>query len=163
MRALGFMKTCSACLIVLAATACGGPAANNLAGNETVPAEANDVVAPAENAAVTNEAAPAANAAAAAAEEPYRASGTEPFWSLTIGGGHMTYDSADGPDVTVATPAQQPTRAGYRYVTPEMTVVVNTFQRCEAVNEAEYHDTVRVTIGGQTVTGCGGEETRAGG
>jgi uncharacterized membrane protein len=160
MRALGFMKTCSACVIVLAAAACGGPAANNVAGNETVPAEANDVAAPAGNAAVTNEAAPAANATAAA-EEPYRASGTEPFWSLTIGGGHMVYDSADGPDVTVATPAQQPTRAGYRYVTPEMTVAVNTFQRCEEVNEAQYHDTVRVTVGGQTVTGCGGAETRA--
>ena len=79
--------------------------------------------------------------AAAAAATATGASGTEPFWSLAIGGGQMVYDSADGPDVTVPTPPQQPTRAGYRYVTPEMTVAVNTFQRCEAANGAKYHDT----------------------
>jgi uncharacterized membrane protein len=154
------LKTCSICLIVLAAAACGAPPpADNGAGNDVNAILANDTAPPAETVAA-NEAAPAGNESASAAE-PYRASGSEPFWALTIGGGQMAYDSADGPDVTVATPPQQPTRAGYRYVTPEMTVLVNTFQRCEAANGQEYHDTVRVTIGAGTVTGCGGEVTAA--
>lgn len=155
------LKTCSICLIVLAAAACGAPPPDNGAGNDVNATLTNEAPPPAENA--TNEAAPAGNAAGnetAAETAPYRASGSEPFWALTIGGGQMVYDSADGPDVTVATPAQQPTRAGYRYVTPELTVVVNTFQRCDAPNGAEYHDTVRVTISAGTVTGCGGEVTR---
>jgi len=151
MRALGFMKTCSACLIVLAAAACGGPAANNLAGNETAPAAANDVAAPAGNAA--NEAAPAANAAAAA-QAPYQASGSEPFWSLTIGGGQLVYDPADGPDIRIATPPRQPIANGYRYVAPEITVeVVHT--RCQAENEQFYADTVRVHVGDVNGEGCG--------
>ena len=151
-----------ACLLAAALAACSGAPGNDTAngavdaGNEAdAPVEANATAPEA------NEAAPAGNDAAAGEGDSYSASGTEPFWSLAIGGGRMAYDSADGPDVTVATPPQQPTRAGYRYVTPEMTVAVNTFQRCEAANGAEYHDTVRVTIGAATVTGCGGEVTTA--
>lgn len=159
MRNSVIMKTGSACLLVLAAAACGGPADNNSAGNDAAAIAANETAPPPDNVATGNEAAPAGNAAEPA-PETYRASGSEPFWALTIGGGRMVYDAADGPDVTVATPAQQPTRAGYRYVTPEMTVAVNTFQRCDAASGEEYHDTVRVTIGAGTVTGCGGAVTR---
>lgn len=156
-----------ACLLAAALAACSGAPGNDTAngaadaGNEAAPpANVADANATAPEA---NETAPAGNDAAAGDGDSYSysASGTEPFWSLTIGGGRMVYDSADGPDVTVPTPQQQPTRAGYRYVTPEMTVAVNTFQRCDAANGAEYHDTVRITIGAATVTGCGGEVTTA--
>jgi uncharacterized membrane protein len=150
-----------ACLLAAALSACSAAPSNEAAngagdaGNEAAAPDAN-ATAP-----EGNETAPApdGNAAAGDGGDRYSASGTEPFWSLAIGDGRMAYDSADGPDVTVPTPAQQPTRAGHRYVTEQMTVVVNTFQRCEAANGAEYHDTVRVTIGGATVTGCGGEVT----
>ena len=29
-------------------------------------------------------------------EEPYRALGTEPFWSITVANGRMTYESPEG-------------------------------------------------------------------
>jgi uncharacterized membrane protein len=165
MRNLFFMKTCSACLVVLAASACGAPAGNNTAGNdanavaatnEAGPAVGNEADGNAGNEANGNEAVPAAGNTAAAAEPPYRASGTEPFWSLMIGE-QMVYDSADGPDITVATPRSQPTRSGPRYVTTQMTVHINQFRRCTEASGEERHDTVTVTIGAQTVTGCGGE------
>jgi uncharacterized membrane protein len=152
-----------ACFLAAALAACSAEPGNDSAngagetGNEAAMSADANAAAPG-----GNESVPDGNGAAAAdGGDSYSASGTEPFWSLTIGGGRMVYDSADGPDVTVPTPPQQPTRAGYRYVTAEMTVAVNTFQRCEAANGAEYHDTVRVTIGAATVTGCGGEVTAA--
>lgn len=168
MRNRFFMKS-SVCLIVLAASACGGPAGNNMAGNdanavaatnEAEPAAGNEADGNAGNEAAGNEAVPAAGNAAAAAEPPYRASGTEPFWSLTIGE-QMVYDSADGPDITVATPRPQQTRSGPRYVTAQMSVHLNQFRRCTEASGAERHDTVTVTIDAQTVTGCGGEVTAA--
>ncbi len=162
MRNLATAKKWSVLLIV-AAAACSGPAANEADADN---AAANSLAALEESHDAADNAVAEGNAAAPPADgnttaAAYRASGTEPFWSLTVTDAQMVYDSADGPDVTVATPPQQPTRAGYRYVTPEMTVVVNTFQRCDAASGQEYHDTVRVTIGADTVTGCGGEVTAA--
>lgn len=84
----------------------------------------------------------------------YRASGTEPFWSLTMTDARMVYDAAAGPDVTVVTPARQNTRAGTVYARPRMEVFVSTFRDCALANGQE-GNIVRVTIGGQTVTGCG--------
>lgn len=160
MRDLALMKSCSLCLMVLAAAACAAPADNNMAGNDANAAAGNQAVAVEDNAAAADdEAAPAGNAAAVPAEA-YRARGSEPFWSLRIDS-RMVYDSADGPDVTVATPPPQQTRAGPMYVTPEMTVRINQFRRCTEASGDELHDTVTVTIGAQTVTGCGGETTRA--
>ncbi len=157
------VKKWSVCLIAAATAACSAPAGNDSAGegnaaaNVEAAADAGNEAAPPPG----NEAAPPAEGNATADAAAYRASGSEPFWSLTVTDAEMVYDSADGPDVTVATPPQQPTRAGYRYVTPEMTVAVNNFQRCDAASGEEYHDTVRVTIGAATVTGCGGEVTAA--
>ena len=152
------LKTCSICLVFLAVAACGGAADNNNAGNELNAAPPSEAAA-VENEASANQAAPAAvaNNAAAAADESYRASGIEPFWAVTIGGGQMVYDSADGPDITVATPAQQPTRNGYRYVTPELVVDV-VHRRCTNPMSGEnFPDTVNVRAGSQAVRGCGGQ------
>lgn len=159
MRDRSLMKTCSACVLILAAAACGAPG-NNVAGNDAEAAAGNQAAPVEDNAALdANAAAPAANDSAAAVET-YRASGSEPFWSLTIDS-RMVYHPADGPDVTVATPSPQSTRAGPMYVTPGMTVRINQFQRCTEPSGAETHDTVTITIGAQTVTGCGGATTRA--
>jgi hypothetical protein len=38
-------------------------------------------------------------------------------------------------------------------------VRINQFQRCTEPSGAELHDTVAITIGAQTVTGCGGATT----
>jgi len=159
MRDLWTMKKCSVGFLVLAAAACSYSADNNAAANDANAASANEAAPVAEEngaAGTSNAAAPADNAAAPApAAAPYRASGTEPFWSLTLTDAQMVYDSADGPDVTVATPAPQSTRAGPMYVTPQMTVRINQFQRCTEASGEEVHDTVTVTIGTQSVTGCG--------
>jgi uncharacterized membrane protein len=88
----------------------------------------------------------------------YRAGGTEPNWSLTIGNGQMVFDSADGPCVAAATPEPQNTRVGPIYETPEMTVRINGFAGpCQGADGQEYRDTVSVTVGTLTVQGCGGE------
>jgi uncharacterized membrane protein len=163
MRDLSTMKKCSVGILVLAAAACSYSAGNNIAANDANAASANEAAPVAEEngaAGTSNAATPADNAATSAAAPapaaaPYRASGTEPFWSLTLTDAQMVYDSADGADVTVATPAPQSTRAGPMYVTPQMTVRINQFQRCTEASGEEVHDTVTVTIGTQSVTGCG--------
>lgn len=82
-----------ACLLAAALAACSGAPGNDTAngavdaGNEAdAPVEANATAPEA------NEAAPAGNDAAAGEGDSYSASGTEPFWSLAIGGGRMAYD-----------------------------------------------------------------------
>jgi uncharacterized membrane protein len=165
MRNLIAMKRWPICLVAAAAAACTGSPANNMAVDGNA-AAANEAVADTANAAAGNEAAaPAAdnaaapaeagNAAAGASDASYHASGTEPFWSLSLGAARMVYDSANGPDVTVATPEPQQTRSGPIYATPQMSVRINRFQRCTEPSGEEVHDTVSVTIGTQTVTGCG--------
>ena len=149
------LKRCSICLIALATAACAAPATDNSAGNEVNAASPSEAEPPAGSVAGNGAAPVAANAAAS--DDTYRASGIEPFWALTVGGGQMVYDSADGPDITVATPAQQPTRNGYRYVTEQLSVEV-THRRCTNPMSGEnFPDTVHVRAGSQTVRGCGGE------
>src|SRR5207253_9503661 len=47
----------------------------------------------------------------------YEAGGFEPFWSLVIEGGRLTYNPGTGETVfRIRTPRRQRTRAGYRYV-----------------------------------------------
>ncbi|MEA3033108.1 MAG: heat shock protein HslJ [Sphingomonadales bacterium] len=149
------------CLVFAGVAACtSGTPENESAGNANfaVAGEAENATA---NGTEVNEAAPAiesnmaaatpGNAAGAAA---YSASGTEPFWSLTLGS-QMTYHPADGPDISVATPHSSPTRVGPMYATPKMTVRINQFQRCTEASGKEVHDTVTVTIGTQELRGCG--------
>lgn len=86
----------------------------------------------------------------------YRALGTEPFWSVTIGGGRMTYDSANGPRFSVPVPASRPTLNGYRYEAPRLTVDV-THTRCsDGMSDRIYADTVLVIVDGEGLRGCGG-------
>src|SRR6476646_8312950 len=56
-------------------------------------------------------------AAPAAGAAPYRAVGTEPFWSLTIDN-HITYDPASGRTIRARTPKPQIGIAGDTYRTP---------------------------------------------
>lgn len=156
----------SVCLAAAAVAACSyGEPANETAANVDEVAN-GEMSTGADNAAGVNQAAPADDgntaepagpgngASAEPGAAPYHASGTEPFWSLTLGS-QMVYDSADGPDVTVATPHSKSTRSGPMYVTPQMTVRINQFRRCTEASGEEVHDTVEVTIGTQKVSGCG--------
>ena len=101
-------------------------------------------------------AAPDGNAAAESAAAAYRASGTEPFWSLTMTDAQMVYDcgrrpgrhGGDAPTRRAGAPATL-------FPTPQLTVFVSAFRRLRGRRRARRANTVRVTIGGQTVTGCG--------
>lgn len=92
----------------------------------------------------------------ASAQAPYRALGTEPFWSVTIGGGRMVYEDPEGGRVVVRTPAARPSFNGRRYVTRRLTVDI-TRQACsDGMSDRDYADTVRVTVDGRELSGCGG-------
>ena len=89
-------------------------------------------------------------------DESYRAYGSNPDWSLTISRDQIRCDRADGSSICAAKPESKPTRAGEIFETPEMTVGINNFRRSVGADGRQYHDTVRVTIGEQTLTGWGG-------
>jgi uncharacterized membrane protein len=162
------VKICSVCLIAVAG--CSKPAAEN--GTVT---QANDAAAAVEraqpDAAAVNAAAtagvatnasapvaasaPAMKAALKAAGATYQASGSEPFWGLTIAAGTMTYDAADGPKVSEPLPPKTPAAGGYRYDGKRLKVAV-VHKPCEAMSgEHTNPDTVTVTVDGKSVEGCG--------
>jgi uncharacterized membrane protein len=93
--------------------------------------------------------------------EVYRACGAEPSWSLTMSNGQMVFESADGPWVTTAKPEPKGTRVGPIYETPEMTVHINQFARCQGTDGQEYRDTVTIKVGKLHVHGCGGRLVEA--
>jgi heat shock protein HslJ len=86
----------------------------------------------------------------------YRALGTEPFWSVTIGGGRMVYDDPEGKRVTVRTPAARPSFNGRRYVTRRLSIDITRQQCSDGMSDRIYADTVRVTVDGRALEGCGG-------
>jgi uncharacterized membrane protein len=137
---------------VAAAPADAGNAARNIAASAPVPAPANEA-APAPS----NQAAPAGeDESAPVAAQSYEASGSEPFWALKIAKGKMAYTSANGPNVTEAILSQANLANGYRYRGKRISVVTH-HEKCQDANEEIfYSDTVKVTVDGQTVSGCGG-------
>ena len=146
-------------LVAAAATACSGQAGNNVAANQANGAAAANRSAPADNSANMT-AGNAANAGSGSVSaEPYEASGTEPFWALTIADGQMTYTPADGAPVGEPLPAQIPIANGFRYQGAQMTVMVTHISCNNGMSERQYADTVAVTVGGETRNGCGGAST----
>src|SRR3954462_10127093 len=114
MRNLITIGKWSVCLAAAGVAACSsGTPANDSAGNANV-AAATEAETGAGNGTEVNQTAPAVEgnmaatpgnvaegAAPVAGPATYSASGTEPFWSLTLGS-QMVYHPADGPDITVA-------------------------------------------------------------
>jgi heat shock protein HslJ len=88
--------------------------------------------------------------------EPYRALGTEPFWSLTIDGSRIRYQPAEGRVVTVAKPRPIVGFNGERYVTRGLTVDITHVECSDGMSDRTFHDTVTVTRRGRTLRGCGG-------
>lgn len=89
--------------------------------------------------------------------QPYRALGTEPFWSLTIDGSRIRYQPASGRVVTVARPRPIVGFNGERYVTRGMTVDITHVECSDGMSDRTFHDTVRLTVNGRTLKGCGGD------
>jgi heat shock protein HslJ len=102
-----------------------------------------------------------AGLAAPATAAPYRAVGTEPFWSLTIDG-RITYDPATGRTISARTPAPQRTATGISYRTPFIAVDI-TRKRCsDGMSDKLYPDTVLIRVGLRKFSGCGGGINGAG-
>jgi heat shock protein HslJ len=89
--------------------------------------------------------------------QPYRALGTEPFWSLTIDGGTIRYQPAEGRVVSVAKPRPIVGFNGERYQARGMTVDITHMECSDGMSDRTFHDTVTVTLGSRTLRGCGGE------
>lgn len=99
----------------------------------------------------------AALASPALAQDTYRAIGTEPFWSISIGGGRITYDDPLPRRFSVRAPRAQPTRLGRRYVTPRITVTIVRGRECsDGMSDRRYADTVSAVVDGRRLEGCGG-------
>jgi len=91
------------------------------------------------------------------ADGDYRASGTEPFWDLTIGRDMVFTDR--GNDVRVAEPTP-PVRRGFAGETYQgRRLFVNiVHSRCsDGMSDRVYPDTVNVTVDGRAFRGCGAE------
>lgn len=159
MRNLVTLKACSICLMVLAAAACREPAGNDAAGNQANAAAENEMLPlPEENIAAANSATPAEPARSAKpadAAAAYEGFGTEPYWTVTIANGRMRYQPADGTPVSEPLPARTPIANGYRYAGTKMTVEV-VHRPCNEAGEDTYPDEVRVRVGSEDHSGCGG-------
>lgn len=94
-------------------------------------------------------------ATSAGAGEGYTARGTEPFWSVEVAGGRMTYQTPDR-NFSVPAPAPAATASGRRYRTPRITMDVVPWVCSDGMSDNLYADTVAAIVDGVTLYGCGG-------
>ncbi len=99
----------------------------------------------------------AALPAAAQTQAEYRASGTEPFWSLTIGARTMRFEAPGRQPVSVTTPKVIHGFAGEMWQTRRINVNTNHIKCSDGMSDRSWSDTVTVTVDGRTYKGCGGE------
>lgn len=98
---------------------------------------------------------------AAAQAQEYRASGTEPFWSLTIGPKTMRFEAPGRAPVSVPTPRVIHGFAGEIWRTRRIDVNTNHRPCSDGMSDRRYPDTVTVTIDGRRYQGCGGAPVAA--
>jgi len=91
------------------------------------------------------------------ATEPYRAHGTKPFWSLTIGNGRLRYEPAEGPPIDIPAPPQRSDQTSREYRSGRLSVSIFPGTACsDGTSDAHYADTIWVHLGEQEMRGCGG-------
>lgn len=88
--------------------------------------------------------------------DPYRAYGTEPFWSVSIGPQEMRFEAPDRRATVVATPVARTTFNGRRYETSLMTVDITRQPCSDGMSDRQFGERVMVMIDGKTFDGCGG-------
>lgn len=96
-------------------------------------------------------------AAAPAPSKFYKAHGTEPFWSLTVARHTIIYTPATGRKLTVTKPRPIVGINGELYRARGMTVDITHVRCSDGMSDQVYADTVKLTIGRRTLSGCGGE------
>jgi heat shock protein HslJ len=88
----------------------------------------------------------------------YRALGTEPFWSLTIGPRDMIFEEANSPQrIIQSTPRPIIGIAGEIYQTPRLDVNIVHARCSDGMSDRIYPDKVQVTADGRRFEGCGGD------
>ena len=91
----------------------------------------------------------------AAADETYRAVGTEPFWSITIANGRMTYESPAG-RFSVPAPRGEELGDGRIWETRRITLHIWHQDCSDGMSDNHYPDGVRAIVDGRGLSGCGG-------
>ena len=95
--------------------------------------------------------------AAAAKPQPFKALGTEPFWSLSIDSRRIEFERMDHAKIRVAAPKPRKTKFGRIYWTKRLSVAIITNQPCsDGMSDYIYRDDVTVTVDGHKYRGCGG-------
>jgi uncharacterized membrane protein len=89
-------------------------------------------------------------------EEPetYRALGTEPFWSITIANGRMTYSTPDG-GFSVRAPRGQELGDGRLWETRRIRLQASNQECSDGMSDRRYSQTVRAVVDGRPLRGCG--------
>ncbi|MES2987277.1 MAG: META domain-containing protein [Pseudomonadota bacterium] len=92
----------------------------------------------------------------ALAQESYRAVGTEPFWSLTIGPRTTTFEAPGQRPVVAATPKVIHGFAGEIWQGKRIGVNTVHKQCSDGMSDRTYRNSVTVTVDGRRYEGCGG-------
>jgi uncharacterized membrane protein len=94
----------------------------------------------------------------AAENETYHALGTEPFWSITIANGRMTFEAPEE-RFSVPAPRGQELGDGRIWETRRITLQASNQQCSDGMSDNSYPQTVRAVVDGRTLNGCGGPPT----
>lgn len=99
----------------------------------------------------------AATPALAQGNQPYRAAGTEPFWSVTLDGRTMRFEAPGQRGVSVNKPRPITGFNGESYRTRRLSVDITHVPCTDGMSDRRYPDTVRVSVNGRQYRGCGGK------
>jgi uncharacterized membrane protein len=94
-------------------------------------------------------------------EEAYRALGNEPFWSIRIANGRMTYETPEG-GFSVPAPRGQELGDGRIWESRRITLQASNRECSDGMSERTYAQTVHAVVDGRTLNGCGGAWTGPG-
>jgi len=101
----------------------------------------------------------------ASGDDSYSALGTEPFWSISIENGRMTYETPEG-GFSVPAPRSRETGSGRIYETRRITLHAWNEECSDGMSDNRYPQRVRAVVDGRVLDGCGGRalapETLAG-
>jgi heat shock protein HslJ len=97
-----------------------------------------------------------------AAQDAYKASGTEPFWSLSIDPRVMIFSNAGGERTTEQTPQRVAGAGGTSYRGARVQVDIKRQSCSDGMSERRYPDTVQAVVDGKSYSGCGGTPIEAG-
>lgn len=95
-----------------------------------------------------------------AAEEGYRAIGTEPFWAVTVRNDELLLERPDRPPMRVAVAREVQARS-IDYAGEGFTMSVTAGPCSDGMSDVIWSDRVQIAFGEGTLKGCGGSRDRA--